>query len=85
MRNSIFGYLYAESQGIRRDQVAGARWYRKAADQGRANAQFNLALLYQNGKGVPRDYGAAAAFPPSPPSRLPARIGCAKSSMMGVG
>jgi TPR repeat protein len=56
------GYMYTEGQGMRRDQVAGARWYRKAADQGRANAQFNLALLYQNGKGVPRDYGAAATW-----------------------
>ena len=34
----------------------------KAADQGYATAQFNLALMYYNGRGVPRDYQAAARW-----------------------
>lgn len=29
-------------------------WYRKAADQGHAKAQFNLGLMYANGQGVPQ-------------------------------
>jgi TPR repeat protein len=32
-----------------------ARWYHKAADQGYALAQFNLARLYHAGAGVPQD------------------------------
>jgi uncharacterized protein len=28
-------------------------WYRRAADQGNSDAQFNLALLYDKGQGVP--------------------------------
>ena len=31
------------------------RWYRLAAEQGTAQAQYNLGLLYDNGDGVPED------------------------------
>ena len=31
------------------------KWYRLAAEQGHAKAQFNLAAMYGNGKGVPED------------------------------
>ncbi len=31
-------------------------WYRKAAEQGEDGAQFNLGLLYDNGRGVAQDY-----------------------------
>ena len=31
-------------------------WYRKAADQGLADAQFTLGLAYGIGQGVPQDY-----------------------------
>jgi TPR repeat protein len=34
-------------------------WYRKAADQGHALAQFALGLRYDSGHGVERDYEAA--------------------------
>ena len=35
------------------------RWFRKAADQGFAPAQYNLGLIYANGRGVPVDYAEA--------------------------
>jgi hypothetical protein len=35
------------------------KWYRKAAEQGHAEAQNNLALLYTDGKGVAQDYKKA--------------------------
>ena len=35
------------------------KWYRKAAEQGHASAQSNLGFMYDTGKGVPQDYGAA--------------------------
>jgi TPR repeat protein len=33
--------------------------YRKAAEQGDVDAQFNLAAMYDEGKGVPQDYKQA--------------------------
>ena len=44
------------------DYAAAVSWYRKAADQGDANAQYNLGIMYDNGQGVPQDYAAAAAW-----------------------
>jgi TPR repeat protein len=38
------------------------RWYRKAADQGNADAQNNLGVAYYNGKGVAQDYALAARW-----------------------
>ncbi|MDZ4816011.1 MAG: tetratricopeptide repeat protein, partial [Verrucomicrobiota bacterium] len=35
--------------------VEAVKWYRKAAEQGNASAQFNLGLKYAKGEGVPKD------------------------------
>ena len=32
-----------------------AKWLRRAAEQGDAKAQFNLGLMYDEGKGVSKD------------------------------
>ena len=37
-------------------------WYRKAAEQGYADAQYNLGILYANGQGVTQDYAEAARW-----------------------
>jgi hypothetical protein len=37
------------------DYAEAVKWYRKAADQGYASAQFNLGFMYNKGKGVPLD------------------------------
>ena len=55
------------------DFAKAVSWFRKAADQGDADAQFNLGLMYSNGQGVPQNYVqghmwfnlAAARFPAS--------------------
>ncbi|MCY2935316.1 MAG: tetratricopeptide repeat protein, partial [Planctomycetota bacterium] len=39
-----------------------AKWYRKAAEQGDSMAQFNLGLMYYNGRGVPQDNTEAAKW-----------------------
>jgi TPR repeat protein len=36
--------------------------YRKAAEQGHAKAQYNLALMYYNGEGVAKDDAAAVEW-----------------------
>ena len=37
-------------------------WYRKAADQGIAEAQFNLGVMYRDGQGVTQDYAEAVKW-----------------------
>lgn len=51
---SIGADLYAE-----KDYSAAAAVFKKAADKGNADAQFNLGLMYLNGEGVEQDYRQA--------------------------
>jgi TPR repeat protein len=37
-------------------------WYRKAADQGEARAQFSFGALYERGLGVAQDSAQAKAW-----------------------
>ncbi|MBQ0113780.1 MAG: sel1 repeat family protein [Bacteroidales bacterium] len=37
-------------------------WFKKAAEQGHADAQYNLAFCYANGNGVSQDYKQAASW-----------------------
>ncbi|MGO8882047.1 MAG: tetratricopeptide repeat protein [Desulfomonilaceae bacterium] len=46
------GLKYYETQ----DDAEALKWFRKAADQGSAEAQFNMGDMYQAGKGVTQDY-----------------------------
>ena len=46
----------------RGDNSEAARWYRKAAEQGYAIAQFNLGIMYELGKGVKQDYEEAVKW-----------------------
>ena len=38
------------------------KWYRKAAEQGDADAQYNLGISYDRGEGVPQDYVEAVKW-----------------------
>jgi hypothetical protein len=42
------------------DHAQAARWYRKAAEQGNADAAFDLAVMYESAQGVGQDYLEAA-------------------------
>ena len=44
------------------DFAAAAEWFRKAAEQGHAPAQYNLGTLYECGLGVPQDYVEAVKW-----------------------
>lgn len=46
-----FGISYAFGQGHPKDDVEAVQWYRRAADQGLAPAQFHLACMYRDGRG----------------------------------
>ncbi|MEI8292223.1 MAG: tetratricopeptide repeat-containing serine protease family protein, partial [Verrucomicrobiota bacterium] len=47
---------YQYGQGVTIDEVEAVKWYRKAADQNYAPAQFCLGYCYYNGLGVTQDY-----------------------------
>ena len=50
------GVIYEEGGvGIEPDLDKAAAWYREAAEQGLADAQFNLGNLYRTGRGVAKD------------------------------
>ena len=48
--------MYANGLGVPQDDKTALKWYTLAAEQGDADAQFNLGLMYYNGQGVPQDY-----------------------------
>jgi TPR repeat protein len=41
--------------GLAKDEAEAVRWFRKAAEENHALAQFNLAVCYENGQGVAKD------------------------------
>ncbi|MGZ3308110.1 MAG: tetratricopeptide repeat protein, partial [Xanthobacteraceae bacterium] len=43
-------------------QTLTMNWYRRAADQGNSDAQFNLALIYDKGQGVPQNYTTSVSL-----------------------
>jgi len=45
--------------GVAKNAVIAVKWYRKAAEQGFADAQYNLGLMYSKGLGVVQDYSLA--------------------------
>jgi TPR repeat protein len=54
--------MFYLGKGEPQDYTEAVRWYRKAADQGYAKAQFNLSDMYRDGKGVPQDYAEAVRW-----------------------
>lgn len=47
---------------IKNKTISAAEWYKKAADQGHARAQYNLGVMYANGEGVEEDDKAAVKW-----------------------
>jgi hypothetical protein len=47
---------------LKENHVKVAYWYRKAAEQGVASAQYMLGEMFDHGQGVPQDYAQAAVW-----------------------
>jgi hypothetical protein len=47
---------------VAKDQAEAAKWFRKAAEQGNAQAQNILGILYRDGKGVVQDFVEAVKW-----------------------
>ena len=57
------GVMYANGEGVARDDKQAAFWFRKAAEQGYAEAQLILGLMYNEGQGdVAKDSSQAFAW-----------------------
>jgi TPR repeat protein len=54
--------MYNKGQGVPQDFAEAAEWYRRAAEQGHADAQFNLGFLYVNGQGIPQNYAESSEW-----------------------
>ena len=50
----VLGLTYQYDEGLQ-DYAEAARWYRRAAEQGLAQAQNQLGAMYALGQGVPQD------------------------------
>jgi len=56
----FFGSIY--NHGAGRNMEKAKYWFTKAAEQGDADAQNKLGLMYEEGKGVPKDESKAAEW-----------------------
>jgi uncharacterized protein len=54
--------MHSSGQRYKQDYKEAAKWYRKAADQGNADAQTALGGLYFDGHGMPQSYGDALTW-----------------------
>ena len=50
------GLCYDKGRGVAKDQAEAVKWYRKAAEQNDAEAQYNLAVCYERVDGVAEDW-----------------------------
>jgi len=53
------GHMYQYGIGIDKDEIEAVSWYRRAAELGSGEAQYNLGFMYYYGKGVKQDFGVA--------------------------
>jgi len=58
----MLGDMYEYGKGAPKDYMKAVKWFRKAAEQGNANAQFDLGVMYFNGQGVPKNHTEAAKW-----------------------
>ena len=49
-------------QGVAKNDVEAVKWFRKAAEQNYARAQYNLGVCYAKGQGVAKDEAEAVKW-----------------------
>ena len=58
----IRGWRYANGRGVIQNDEQAVKWYRRAAEQGHAIAQYDLSWMYQHGRGVSQNSSEAAQW-----------------------
>lgn len=56
------GMMFANGNGVKRDDKKALEWYLKAEKKGCPYAKFNLAERYRTGKGMPKNLTKARAL-----------------------
>jgi hypothetical protein len=56
------GYKYFVGEGVEEDSAEGLKWFRRAADQNFADAQFQLGVINENSLGVRANPAEAAKW-----------------------
>ena len=56
---NALGNLYSTGDGVEQSYKTALYWYKKAANEGFAQSQFNLGVYYSEGRGVSQDYNLA--------------------------
>jgi TPR repeat protein len=51
--------MYYNGLGVPQNYAEALKWYRLAAGQGNADAQYNSGVMYTKGQGVPQNYAEA--------------------------
>ena len=59
---TVLGGIYYQGQGGAKNYQEAAKWFRRAAEQGYAEAQYNLGRMYDYGQGVPQDQQEAVRW-----------------------
>ena len=54
--------MYNSGQGVEQDYKQAFAWFKKAAEQGRDAAQYNLGSMYLKGEGVQKNYQEALTW-----------------------
>ena len=47
--------MFMSGEGVAKSSAEAVKWFRKAAEQGLADAQSSLGVMYAQGEGVPTD------------------------------
>ena len=53
---------YQDGDGVKQSHGQASLWFRLAADQGDADAQFALGCAYEDGEGVQQDHAEAVKW-----------------------
>ena len=59
---NLLGWMYANGEGISKNNKEALQWFRNAAENDNACAQFYLGWMYDNGKGALKDYKEASKW-----------------------
>ena len=60
--NLTWEMIYKNAEGVPQNYEEATKWHQKAAEQGFAEAQFNLGVMYTNAEGVSQNYEEAAKW-----------------------
>jgi hypothetical protein len=66
--------MYRDGDGVPQNDAEAVRFFRLAADQGHAEAQNNLGVRYDSGRGVPQDFVQAHTWYNLEASRLTGKL-----------